>query len=309
MLFRFRLGLIIFFAIGLQWGCVSVRNMNDRSASFFPFELVAFSQYGSNPVFTGAGPNDWDKQLRERGYILKEKDAYHLWYTGYSPASPIKYLGYATSMDGISWKRFQDKTLYEEGWIEDMCVVKFRNTYYMFAEGRGDTAHLLVSDDKIHWKSQGNVDIRKMNGSPISPGAFGTPTVIHEKGIWYLFYEREDKGVWLAQSKDLKIWTNVDDEPVLKMGPDPYDAHAVAMNQVIKYKGLFYGYYHASAFKDWHEWSVNIAVSDDLVHWKKFEGNPIIGNNKSSGIVVKDRQGFRLYTMHRKVDLFANTGN
>jgi 3-hydroxyisobutyrate dehydrogenase-like beta-hydroxyacid dehydrogenase len=37
------------------------------------------------------------------------------------------------------------------------------------------------------------------------------------------------------------------------------------MNQVIKYKGLYYGYYHASAFKDWHEWSTNIAVSKDLI--------------------------------------------
>ena len=285
---------------------MSVRNMNEQSATLFPSELVAFSSYASNPIFTGDGPNAWDKQIRERGYILKEKDVYHLWYTGYSPASPTKFLGYATSKDGINWKRFQDKPIHDLGWVEDICVVKFRNTYYMFAEGRGDTAHLLVSKDKIHWKSQGNLDIRKTNGTPISPGAFGTPAVIREKGLWYLFYEREDKGVWLARSKDLEIWTNVDDEPVLKMGPNGYDAHAVAMNQIIKYKGLYYGYYHASAFKDWHEWSVNIAVSDDLIHWKKFDRNPIIGNNKSSGIVVKDRQGFRLYTMHRKVDLFLN---
>lgn len=306
MLVRFRFLLLASFAVALQWGCVSVRNMNEQSSKLFPAALVAFSPHGADPVFTGGGPNAWDRQIRERGYVLKEKGMYHLWYTGYSPASPTKFLGYATSNDGINWKRFQDKTLYEEGWVEDMCVVKFRNAYYMFAEGRGDTAHLLVSDDKIHWKSQGDLDIRKMNGSPISPGAFGTPTVIHDKGFWYLFYEREDKGVWLARSKDLKVWTNVDDEPVLKMGPDPYDAHAVAMNQVIKYNGLYYGYYHASAFKDWHEWSVNIAVSKDLIHWKKFEGNPIIGNNKSSGIVVKDKIGFRLYTMHRRVDLFLN---
>ena len=306
MLLRFHLCLLVCFALVLQWACVSVRNMNVQSSGLFPSELVAFSPYASNPVFTGAGPTDWDKQIRERGYILKENDTYHLWYTGYSPVSPTKFLGYATSKDGINWKRFQDKPIHDLEWVEDICVVKFRNTYYMFAEGRGDTANLLLSKDKIHWESQGNLDIRKTNGSPISSGAFGTPAVIREKGLWYLFYEREDKGVWLATSKDLEIWTNVVDEPILKMGPDGYDAHAVAMNQILKYKGLYYGYYHASAFKDWHEWSVNIAVSDDLIHWKKFEGNPIIGNNKSSGIVVKDREGFRLYTMHRKVDLFLN---
>jgi hypothetical protein len=92
------------------------------------------------------------------------------------------------------------------------------------------------------------------------------------------------------------------------MGPDAYDLFAVAMNQVIHYKGLYYGYYHASAFKDWHEWSTNIAVSSDLIHWKKYENNPILGNNQSSGIVLKDGKGFRLYTMHKKVNLYFSEG-
>ena len=74
--------------------------------------------------------------------------------------------------------------------------------------------------------------------------------------------------------------------------------------QVIKYKGLYYGYYHATAFKDWHEWSTNIAVSADLIHWKKYANNPIIGNNQSSGIVVIDGKNIQFYTMHRKVNMF-----
>jgi hypothetical protein len=108
----------------------------------------------------------------------------------------------------------------------------------------------------------------------------------------------------LATSKDLKIWTNVQDEPVLKMGPEIYNQYAVAMNQVIKYKGLYYGYYHASAFKDWHEWSTNVAVSKDLIHWKKYEKNPIIGNDKSSGILVYDGKHYRMYTMHPEVNVY-----
>lgn len=308
MALRFKLFLFLWL-LAFQLGSVFSQQLNAQSSSIFPTELVSFSPRLPNPVFTGAAPDAWDRQIRERGYILKESGVYHLWYTGYSPASPFKYLGYATSKDGISWKRFQDKPIYDKGWVEDMCVVKFRNNYYMFAEGRGDSAHMLVSSDKIHWEDQGYLDIRKMNGNRIDSGAFGTPTVYHENGLWYLFYERDDKGIWLAVSKDLKIWTNVDDEPVLKMGPDAYDAYAVAMNQVIKYKGIYYGYYHASAFKDWHEWSVNIAVSKDLIHWEKFKGNPIIQDNKSSGIVVKEGKGFRLYTMHRRVDIFVKTGN
>jgi beta-1,2-mannobiose phosphorylase / 1,2-beta-oligomannan phosphorylase len=46
-----------------------------------------------------------------------------------------------------------------------------------------------------------------------------------------------------------------------------------------------------------------VAVSDDLIHWTKYEGNPIfpLEENKSSGILVHDGKQFRMYTMHDQV--------
>lgn len=270
----------------------------------FAKAMVEFTPYKSNPVFSGTGADTWDKNIRERGYILKEDSLYHMWYTGYTDTSDIKFLGYATSVDGISWTRCKDNPIYNSGWIEDMCVLKVDSVYYMYAEGRGDTAHLLTSSDRIHWTEQGNLDIRQKSGAPISKGPFGTPFVLKEKDDWYLFYERDDLGIWLAKSTNGKVWTNVQDEPVIKMGPEPYDQFAVAMNQVIKYDGKYYGFYHASAFKDWHEWTINVAVSDDLIHWKKYAKNPIVGPDKSSGILVNDGKGYRLYAMHPEVNLY-----
>ena len=275
----------------------------------FPRELVQFKAISEKPVFTGTGQETWDKQIRERGFILKEGKQYHLWYTGYSPASPLKLLGYATSKDGLAWQRTSSQSIHPGQWVEDVCVLRWKGNYYMFAEGEGDIAHMLISKDRVHWEEQGNLDIRMRDGSPIKPGPYGTPTVFRAKGLWHLFYERDDRGIWLATSTDLKTWTNVQDEPIISMGPDAYDAFAVAMNQVIYYKGLYYGFYHASAFKDWHEWSTNIAVSADLIHWKKYDQNPILGLNQSSGMVLKNGRGFRLYTMHRKVMVYESVPN
>ncbi len=275
----------------------------------FPKELVQFKAISEKPVFTGTGQETWDKQIRERGFILKEGKQYHLWYTGYSPASPLKLLGYATSKDGLAWQRTSSQSIHPGQWVEDVCVLRWKGNYYMFAEGEGDIAHMLISKDRVHWEEQGNLDIRMRDGSPIKPGPYGTPTVFRAKGLWHLFYERDDRGIWLATSTDLKTWTNVQDEPIISMGPDAYDAFAVAMNQVIYYKGLYYGFYHASAFKDWHEWSTNIAVSADLIHWKKYDQNPILGLNQSSGMVLKNGRGFRLYTMHRKVMVYESVPN
>ncbi len=270
----------------------------------FPSELVHFTPYKNNPVFTGGNSNDWDEVIRERGYILKEEDGYHLWYTGYSESNPdTLFVGYASSQDGFNWVRYAGNPVFRNSWTEDMMVVKKDSVYYMFAEGRGDIAHLLTSADKIHWEDQGSLQIRYTNGMPLDAGPYGTPTVWFESNIWYLFYERNDSAIWLASSKDLKLWTNVQDEPVIKKGPEDYDKYGVALNQVIKYKGLYYGYYHGTAFPDWSEWSTNVVVSNNLISWKKYPGNPVLKENKSSGIMVNDGEKYRLYSMHPQVQL------
>jgi len=274
-------------------------------ASDFPTELVSFAPYAKNPIFAGAGVGHWDEKIRERGYILHEGNTYHLWYTGYrTSGDETRYLGYATSPDGFSWTRYPGNPIHRQTWVEDMVVVKSGNTYYMFAEGRDDIAHLMTSTDRIHWQEKGPINIRYTNGQPLSKGPYGTPAALKEGNKWFLFYEREDKAIWLATSTDLKVWTNVQDEPVLSKGPEAYDRYAVAVNQVIKYKGHYYAYYHASAFADWRDWSTNVAMSDDLIHWEKYGGNPIVSGDKSSGILVRDGNRFRLYTMHPAVNVF-----
>jgi beta-1,2-mannobiose phosphorylase / 1,2-beta-oligomannan phosphorylase len=278
---------------------------SDSDTALFPSEMVNFIAYKANPVFSGTGANTWDEEIRERGYILKEEDGYHLWYTGYrkDSAEKTKYLGYATSPDGYRWTRYKDNPVFTESWVEDMMVIKSDSLYFMFAEGRNDIAHMLTSNDKIHWKDHGSLQIHYSNGKPLNEGPYGTPTVLKEDSIWYLFYERNDEAIWLATSKDLKAWTNVQDDPVLNKGPEAYDKFGLALNQVIKYKGSYYGYYHGTAFKDWHEWSTNVSVSKDLIHWKKYDSNPIMKENKSSGILVYDGTQYRLYTMHPQVSV------
>jgi hypothetical protein len=85
------------------------------------------------------------------------------------------------------------------------------------------------------------------------------------------------------------------------MGPHSYDKYAVAFDQVIKYEGSYYAYYHASEYEDWHEWTSCIAKSDDLIHWKKYNKNPILRENKSSPILVKNGEEYWLYSMHPEV--------
>lgn len=279
----------------------------------FPATMVQFSPYPNNPIFQGTGQETWDKLIRERGYILFEDGLYKMWYTGYNEdISNVKYLGYATSDDGISWERYSDQPIINEKWTEDIHIIKYKGLYYMMAEGEGDITHLLTSTDGINWHEEGDISILKVNGQPIGEGPYGTPTVWIEGNKKHLFYERNDEGIWLATSNDFKTWTNVQDDPVLEMGPKKYDAGAVATNQIVKYNGRYYMYYHGSSNPDWMDpnvvalWTSNVAMSKDLVHWVKYPGNPIVEGDHSSPILVNDENGYKLYTMHDKVWLYSS---
>lgn len=211
----------------------------------FPSELVDFAPYKDNPIFTGTGADTWDQHIRERGYILREDGDWHMWYTGYrdEPEAAMA-LGYATSPDGLNWTRYAGNPIFSANWTEDMMVLKVGETYYLFAEGRNDIAHLLTSTDRINWT---------------------------------------------------------------EMGPEPYDQYGLAVNQLIEYEGRYYVYYHGTAYEDWRLWSTHIAMSEDLIHWTKYPGNPLLEDNKSSGILLHDGTGFRLYTMHEKVQVHFPT--
>ncbi|HVT26500.1 MAG TPA: hypothetical protein VHE81_00645 [Lacipirellulaceae bacterium] len=288
---------------------------NARGAEFPP-ELVNWSASPGNPVFTAEGAGHWDVKIRERGWILRDGDTYRLWFTGYDGTREgIKLPGYATSHDGIHWKQWAKNPIYRDHWVEDMSVVRRGGTYYMFAEGAHQNhAEMLTSKNGIEWNWQGELDVRLADGKHPAPKPCGTPTVCVDDDKWYLFYEYLDRGAWLATTKDpmSRVWTNVQNGPVLRPGPGQYDKDLIAIDQIIKYRGIYYALYHGSGSGTAipRTWNTDIARSTDLIHWRKYASNPIVDDNKSSGIVVPSaggaasQQGFRLYTMHDRVDLF-----
>jgi len=83
---------------------------------------------------------------------------------------------------------------------------------------------------------------------------------------------------------------------------------AVAVNQVVKRDGVYYAFYHANSRRPWADWTTCVARSRDLVHWEKYQGNPIIANNRSSGVLVEGPSGTFLYTMHPEVCVFRGPG-
>src|SRR5215216_6791057 len=137
--------MVLQLSIALAVLVVSCNNKPTKSASSdkeFAPEMVEFEPYSSNPVFTHGDSNTWDNRIRERGFILNEDSIYKMWYTGYKDNdTAVKYLGYATSKDGINWQRYPGNPIFKDRWAEDMMVLKHDGRYHMFLEGYKDIAH------------------------------------------------------------------------------------------------------------------------------------------------------------------------
>jgi len=86
--------------------CGLSAKMTDVRYEEFPNELVHFVPYKDNPVFAAMHSSTWDSEIRERGWIARENRQWYLWYTGYTHIDSTKYLGFATSHDGIEWKKY-----------------------------------------------------------------------------------------------------------------------------------------------------------------------------------------------------------
>ncbi len=300
---------------GVLWTANSglfAQTQTSVAALEFPRDLVKWTPYSGNPIFSAEGPGHWDVKIRERGWIMRDGNAFRLWFTGYDGKRDArKLLGYATSTDGLHWTRFDKNPLVRDHWIEDMMVVKENGMYYMFAEGEhANHAEMLTSRDGVTWKWEGELDVRATNGKQPAKRPCGTPTVWVENGQWYLFYEWLDRGVWLAKTNDpmSRVWTKVQEGPVLSPGPGSYDKDLIAVDQVFKYRGVYFAIYHGSGSGEElpRTWNTDIARSIDLVHWTKYAGNPIVDDNKSSGEVVPAGNGYRLYTMHDQINAFES---
>jgi hypothetical protein len=275
----------------------------------WPVELTRFEPHANNPVFTAAPQGSWDADIRERGWIMKDGDLFKLWYTGYDqnldrPGElSLRRLGYATSPDGIRWERYPDNPIIEDTWVEDVSVVKHDGVFYLFAELEHG-GHWFTSPDGINWERQGPFDIRTREGQQISERAGSTPHVLIVDDVWY-FYFQNTGGVWAASSTDgPEQWTLLHEGPVIEPGPEPYDSRKIASDQVLRYNGRWYMYYHgASKDGSAHPWSTHLAASDDGIHWTKYPQNPVV-HGKHSAFVVDDGAALRLYTVFGQVDLF-----
>ncbi|HEX2863033.1 MAG TPA: glycosidase [Deinococcales bacterium] len=195
-----------------------------------PAKLV---RHAVNPVLYPDPLKPWEA-LNVFNAAVVERDG--LWFMHYRAQGVdfVSSIGLAVSTDGLSWNKLERPVMVPETPLEGRGVEDPRVTYlededryvmaYTAYSKKGEiTPCFATSRDLIRWERLG----------PLVQGEDNKDHVLFPKKVngKYLSFHRRPPSIWLAESDDLKTWTNhrVVMEPT---GGDAWDGNRIGAGGV-----------------------------------------------------------------------------
>ena len=193
-------------------------------------------------VFGPRPETGWEDDIN-RPCVLKRSDGYHMWYTG--QAKGRSWIGYATSADGVAWKRMSDTPVLsaDQPWERNIAVMCpsvlwdeqaacFRMWYSGGEQNEPDAIGYATSPDGVTW--------RKHDGNPIFVPRPDNPWEKHKvtacqvekTGGWHVmfyigFQDEPTARICLARSRDgITEWQRHPANPIISPGRGTWDHDA-----------------------------------------------------------------------------------
>jgi predicted GH43/DUF377 family glycosyl hydrolase len=197
----------------------------------------------SEPVISLA-PNKatgWEDDIN-RPAVIKHGGTYHLWYTG--QAGEHSAIGYATSADGVVWKRMSGQPVLsaDQPWekVAVMCpdVIwdESARLYKMWYSGgeqyEPDAIGYATSPDGMVWTKHRENPIFKSDPNIPWEQAKVTACQLVEDAGWYLmfyigFRDVDHAQIGVARSRDgITNWQRLPANPIIRPGAGQWDADA-----------------------------------------------------------------------------------
>jgi DUF1680 family protein len=240
----------------------------------------------SEPPRIVLGPNPqsgWEDDINRPG-ILKREDGYHLWYTGQVNAGQEKgksAIGYATSPDGITWKRMSEKPVLspEKPWegVAVMCphvvwdeqTKSYRMWYSAGEQREPDAIGYATSPDGLKWTRYENNPVLRPDPNNDWEKNRVTACQVIRQGDWYVmfyigFRDPYTAQIGLARSRDgVTNWQRHPANPIIRLGEGKWDEHACYKPFAI-YDGRKWLLWYNGRRKDLEQIGVAIHEGEDM---------------------------------------------
>ena len=166
-------------------------------------------------------------------------------------------------------------------------------------DGKGYQSFVAESEDLLHWTNmrlamgygpEGSFDHGGVVLGAYLYDAYGikAPRVLKKyKGRFFTLYgayprqggyELRPGYEGVAASDDGLLWRRAKDEPILSVHqPDcgPWEKDCIYQPWLVEHQGKFHNFYNAA---NGHVEQMGLALSDDLLAWKRYARNPVIPN-------------------------------
>ncbi len=233
--------------------CFDVAVLREQSAyrmyfSWRPKKSVALVEstdgiHWSEPrIVLGPNPESgWESDIN-RPIVVEREGTYHMWYTG--QATGRSWIGYATSNDGVAWKRASDQPVLvaEEPWekVAVMCphVIwdeeqgLFRMWYSGGEQYEPDAIGYATSADGLHWtKWTSNPIFASDPNNEWEQHKVTGCQVIRHGNSYLMFYigfkDMHSAQIGVARSPDgVTNWQRHPENPVISPGQNSWDGDA-----------------------------------------------------------------------------------
>jgi beta-1,2-mannobiose phosphorylase / 1,2-beta-oligomannan phosphorylase len=198
----------------------------------------------SQPPRIVLGPRQetgWEDEVN-RPVVIKREDGYHLWYTGQSRGR--SNIGYATSPDGVAWKRMSASPVLwpDQPWekvavmcpdvIWDAGAKVFRMWYSGGEQYEPDAIGYAASSDGMTWmKHPANPVFQSDPATEWEKHKVTACQVIRQDGWYVMFYigfrDQDHAQIGLARSRDgLSHWQRLPANPIIRPGLNKWDHDA-----------------------------------------------------------------------------------
>ncbi len=267
---------------------------------------IDWIEYSSNPIIQPV--TGWESGAVLTPAVIKHGDTLKMWYTGTTSLFNPSSIGYAWSLDGITWTRYGGNPVmsgrggeWDDQGIAMPVVISDGDTLRMWYGGGGlspddwDIGY-AVSVDGINWTRFPNPALQRGPAGEWNADVLTTGGVIKEKGIYKMWFtggigsvspanQNTKTSIGNAISTDGLNWTIYDDpttttapyefsDPVIEHGASgEWDSNETLSSSVIK---------TATAYQLWYSgWiagssqNIGYATSSDGIEWVKYVNNPV----------------------------------